>query len=202
MKAISLDELDKYIRTNKITVYDIYSSSQKSPVYSSRDEQSIEETIEKAIETFDSMPSDIYRFKGKASVSASNNTWNETGVQVGTAIQSASGNTRNQNNNQRMQTFTQEDLDRHVKAAIELKDKEHQLNECKRMYEEQGKELKELKKFTVELAKDFDELLDTLNLEGIRGEKGGMAEMAKNAVTTVVEHGTKKVIDRFATLEK
>lgn len=194
---VHLDELDKYIKTNKITVYDIYAEGKKQPVYSSSDEQSIDETIDKATETFNSMPSGVYKFRGKKLTTTSNAGYQEVDVLVGNYQQDSVP--RANIPNQRMQNFTQEDIDKAIANEKEKLHKDYELKECKRMFEESKKENKELREFVKQLSDDFEELLDTLDLEGIRGKNtGGVTDMVKTAATTALEHGTKSVIDRFA----
>jgi DNA-binding transcriptional MerR regulator len=197
---LHLDELDKYIRTNKITVYDIYAEGKKSPVYSSSDEQTVDETVERALETFNTMPSGVYLFKGKKSLSSSNNSWQGMDIIVGNYNETNVSKGNNSNNN-RMVTYSQEDLDRHIKHATELKDKEFELKECKRMFEELSGKYKNLEASHIELSNDFYELLEILKLEGIKG-KGVMPKAITDGITTVLEHGTKKVVDHFAMMEK
>lgn len=195
---IHLEELDKFIRTNKITVYDIFTESRKMPLYSSSDEISVEEALEKAIETFESMPSGLYGFRGKKAINSPNNSYNSVDILVGNPIESF--NPKKPNTGvQRMQTFTQEDVEKAVKSALEVERKDNELKECTRMFKALEGKFEKLFSFTQDLAKDFEELLDAVDMEGIRGkDKGGITDMVKTAATTAMEHGTKSMIDRFS----
>lgn len=182
---INANELDKWVRMNKSPLWEILQSDKKTALFSCSD-TSIDDSIIALKEALPYLPSSEYKLRAKRKATDPNSSYLSVDFVV-------SSNDSTSNKQGTSMTDIERLYQEKLQQALDLKEKEFEIREYKRMHDELSNKFDKLLKQVKELE---EHILDHLDEQ--KTSKSGFGNVLNEGMSNLATHGTKAVVDRFA----